>query len=438
MEKARRSRTVLIIVIVLLLLLLAILLCRGCSGSSDTPSTSVSPTERSSAEAAPTESASAETDDLVGRWEGSSSVLGEISIIIERTAPVPDADENSQYVSGYVVFGEDSSVDPIAPLSGIANSTGDGLYEVQIWSTNLQPSDDEQDQAQPILFTGSLSTKEGEAEGRWESGEETGDWRTEHQAEVAPDSPVFDLDHSGLRFDYDVAASIHTTDQNGTVESQYTQLHLTTNIAVSTVVVLMPDGKEITLERFTDIFSPGIDFVSEFRFASNLGELPEMGQYVFSLLDPMGEVLAGIEGVDFWSGCEARAPLNVRGSVAANGISASWSSVPAFDPTDPAGFYQIEFSLETDEGKSYGSNHIQQTSHLIPFASFAPGTPGSPDGENYGVGLSQLGDGSYTLVVYVFFPATEAAGGVGHECQVMAEDEVVTVEKTGGSFEVNK
>ncbi len=436
MEKDRRPRTLLIIVIVIILLLLALLLCRGCSGSTDTPSTDVGPAERSSAEPSPTESASPETADLVGRWEGSSSVLGDFSIIIERTAPLPDADGSSQYVSGYIVFGADPSSDPVAPLSGTANSTEEGLYDVQIWSTNLKPPDDEQGQTQPILFTGSLGTKEGE--GGWESGEESGDWQVAYQAGENPDSPTFDLETSGLRIDFDVMGAVQTTDQNGTVAGQQTQLDVFTNIATSMVVVQLPGGSEITLDRETDIFSPEVDFVSEFRFAGSVGELPGQGQYVFRFLDPMGEPLNGIEGVDVWNGCEALAPLNVRGSVGANGISVSWSSVPGFDPANPTGYYQIELGIESGEGKSYGSNHIHQTSHLLPFASFVPGTVGTPDGLDYGAGLGELVDGSYSLVVMVYFPANNAAGGVGFECQVSAMDEIASVEKTGGSFEVNK
>jgi hypothetical protein len=435
MELNRRTRTIFFIVIIILLLL-AILVCRGCSGSRDGPSTEVNSTEGSTTE--PVIEAGSDTSGLVGMWDSSSSVLGDIRIVIDKTAPIPDSDEGSQYVSGYVVFGEDPLGDPIAPLSGVAVSTGEGLYEVQIWSTDLSPvieaEDIEDVHAHPILFTGLMDTGEGEGEGQWESGEESGDWQTEHQAEVAPDSPAFDLEHSGLRIDYGVTASIHTEDQNGTTSGQYGQLEVLTNIAVSEVVVLTPDGGEIILEHFTDIFSPGVDFISEFRFGIGFEGLPEVGEYVFNFHDPMGEPLPGVKGVDVWGGCQALAPLNVRGSVGSDGIMISWSQVPGFDPSNPEGFYQIEIYSETDEGKHYGSNHIQQTSHLIPYATFSPGSIGYPDGENYGTGLSQLGDGSYDLVVYVFMPAKE---GIGQDCQVMAEDEVVTVEKSGGEFAVN-
>jgi hypothetical protein len=320
-------------------------------------------------------------------------------------------------VSGYIVFGADPSSDPVAPLSGTANSTEEGLYDVQIWSTNLKPPDDEQGQTQPILFTGSLSTKEGE--GGWESGEESGDWQVAYQAGEKPGSPKFDLETSGLRIDFDIMGAVQTTDQNGAVAGQQTHLDVSTNIATSTIVVQLPGGSEITLDRETDIFSPEVDFVSEFRFAGSAGELPEEGQYVSRFLDPM-------------------APLNVRGSVGANGISVSWSSVPGFDPANPIGYYQIELGIESGEGKSYGSNHIHQTSHLLPFASFMPGTVGTPDGLDYGAGLGELVDGSYSLVVMVYFPANNAAGGVGFECQVSAMDEIISVEKAGGSFQVNK
>jgi hypothetical protein len=310
---------------------------------------------------------------------------------------------------------------------------------VQIWSTDLRPvieaEDIEDVHAHPILFTGLMDTGEGEGEGQWESGEESGDWQTEHQAEVAPDSPAFDLEHSGLRIDYGVTASIHTEDQNGAISGQYGQLEVLTNIAVSEVVVLTPDGGEIIVERFTDIFSPEVDFISEFRFGIGFEGLPEVGEYIFNFHDPMGEPMPGVEGVDVWSGCQALAPVNVRGSIGSDGIMISWSQVPGFDPSNPEGFYQIEIYSETDEGKHYGSNHIQQTSHLIPYATFTPGSIGYPDGENYGTGLSQLGDGSYDLVVYVFMPAKE---GAGQDCQVMAEDEVVTVEKSEGEFSIKQ
>jgi len=442
MEKDRRPRTLLIIVIVIILLLLALLLCRGCSGSTDAPSTDIGPTERSSAEPSPTESASPEAADLVGRWEGSSAVLGEISIIIERTAPVPDADETSNYVSGYIVFGADPSSDPIAPLSGTANSTEEGLYDVQIWSTNLRIAIDVLDiedvQTSLILFTGKMDTDKGQAEGSWQSVGESGEWQMEHGSEVVPTSLTLDMEHSSLSINSDVMAAIHTTDQNSNIDNQSTQLEVRTTVAVSKVVVLTPEGTEITLDRFTDLFSPGVDFIREFRFGAGFEEAPVEGEYVFSFLDPMGEPLAGIEGVDVWGGCPTPAPLNVRASAGSHGIMVSWNQVPGFNPADPNWFYQIELALESGEGNNYGSNHIQQSSHLMPFASFTPGSSGSPDGQNFGVGLSQLRDGAYTLVVYVFVPANESSGLITHECQVTAEDEMLTVEKSGDIFTISK
>lgn len=437
MDKKRRTRTILIIVVILLLLL-AILLCRGCSGKGDTPTTDVVSTE-----AVPVETTMVGAPDgssLVGRWDGSSSVLGDISIIIEKTAPVSDSDEHSLYVSGYVLFGEDPSVDPIAPLSGLASSTGEGLYEVQIWSTDLSPvieTDDIEDvQPPPILFIGSVDTGEGTAEGHWQTGEESGDWKMERGSELVPDSPTFDIEHSGLSLNFDVMAAVHTSGQNSNITDQSIQLEVTTNIALSEVLVRMPDGTEIVLERYTDLFSPSVDFINEFRFATGVEGTPTEGEYIFSFLDPMGEPLAGIEGVDVWGGCPAQAPLNVRATVGSNGIMLSWNQVPGFDPANPNWFYQIELALESGEGNSYGSNHIQQTSHLIPLASFMPGSAGSPDGHDHGVGLNQLGDGAYSLIVFVFVPADESSGLITHECQVMAEDEMLIVEKSGTTFTI--
>ena len=60
------------------------------------------------------------------------------------------------------------------------------------------------------------------------------------------------------------------------------------------------------------------------------------------------------------------------------------------------------------------------------------------DGLDFSVGLGELADGSLSFVIMVYLPANKAAGGVGFECQVSAMDEIASVEKTGGSFEVNK
>jgi hypothetical protein len=188
----------------------------------------------------------------------------------------------------------------------------------------------------------------------------------------------------------------------------------------------------------TDIFSPEVDFVSEFRFAANIHEVTAPGEYIFKLVDPMGEPMEGLEGADVWSGCEPLAPLNAQLSVESDGLFATWSPVPGFDPTDPEGFYQIEFGPVSEEGKDYGANNIQGSSHLLPFASFSPGSPGSPDGQDFGIGLGELPDGSYQMVIYVFFPADEAAGGVHFECQLTALDEVILVEKSGADFRIEK
>lgn len=437
MEETQRTRTIIIIIAVIILLLLAILLCRGCSGFQEA-SPNADPTKGSPAE--PMQDDGLVSPGLVGKWIGSSAILGDISVVIEKVAPVQDSDESSQYVTGYVIYGGDPSGDPIAPLAGVAVPTGADLYEVQIWSTNLSPVIEgeaiEDVQVIPVLFTGSVNTNVGQVEGIWQSGEETGDWQMEFDTEEVPNSPVFDLENSGLSVNYELMVSIHTTDQNSGIDSQYVQLDASTNVAVSDVVVLMPDGTERVMWQFTDIFTPGVDFVSEFRFADGFEGSPAEGEHIFKFLNPMGDPLAGVEGVDVWRGCRLVAPLNVRASVGASGISVSWSPVPGFDPSHPDWFYQIEFGQESEEGLGYGSNHVKQTSHLMPFASFAPGSAGSPDGQNYGVGLRELPDGEYNLIVYVFVPAPMDSGGFGHECQMTAEDEWLTVVKSGSSFTI--
>jgi hypothetical protein len=293
-------------------------------------------------------------------------------------------------------------------------------------------------EALPILFTGSIDAGVGKAEGLWESGEQAGEWRGERHAGEVPESPAFDLATSGLWMHYDLLAAIHTSDQNASIVGNQMQMDVTTNIAAGSVVVQRPDGSELILDATTDIFSPGVDFVAEFRFAANIEGQPDEGDYVFRFLDPVGEPLRGIEGRDVWSGCEALAALNVQAAVEAGGLRTSWSPVPGFNPIDSEGFYQIEIGPDSGEGKGYGANHIQQRSHFIPFAPFVPGASGSPDGQDYGVGLGEFADGSYSMVIYVFYPASAAPGGVGFECQLSAEDEILTLEKQGGEFSITK
>ncbi len=213
--------------------------------------------------------------------------------------------------------------------------------------------------------------------------------------------------------------------------------HGDTNIVSSGMQVISPDGSSTIIPFYTDVFSPNVDFINVFRYLQGSdGSLPVAGgTYTFTLLDAFGSPIAGTTQTDTWYGCTMDAPRNVAASVNSDGISVTWDAVapaPGFDPSASLGFYQIELRPANINEMVFGTGGIHSTNHLIPADGFGGSAHGYPDGEDFGKALSELDDGNYTFDVISFSEAPVPEPNVGPECQVRANAEQVSFEKSGG------
>ena len=190
-------------------------------------------------------------------------------------------------------------------------------------------------------------------------------------------------------------------------------LEIVTNVVMDSVRVDPPDGGSIIIPRYTDVFSPGVDWTTLFRFLTCEPELPIVsGEYVFTGLDVAGEPIPGARDTDIWVGVgPPDPPTNVRAQVTEDGILVSWDESPAipgsFEPAaEPQlGFYQLWINrVETGES-IYGAHHISASPHLIPRdkADFVE--------EEGGLSLSEMGDGTYRVGASALSIAPEGSLG---------------------------
>jgi len=191
-------------------------------------------------------------------------------------------------------------------------------------------------------------------------------------------------------------------------------LDIMTNVIMDSVRVDLPDGGSVVVPAATDVFSPGVDWTTSFRFLTCEPGMPIAGgEYIFTGLDVAGEPIPGARGTDIWVGVEPPdPPTNVRAEVIEDGILVSWdesSIIPgSFEPAaEPQlGFYQLGINrIEADE-LLYGANQISASPHLIPQnkADFITV-------EDHGLSLSEMEDGTYYLVARVLSIAPEGSLG---------------------------
>ncbi|MFN2303803.1 MAG: carboxypeptidase regulatory-like domain-containing protein, partial [Anaerolineales bacterium] len=212
-----------------------------------------------------------------------------------------------------------------------------------------------------------------------------------------------------------------------------------TRIVSSGMIVETSEGETFHMEPYTDIFSPGVDFITEFGYQTILEGKPISGEvYTFTLLDILGNPIPGATTQDIWTACTQGAPQNINlpETVEGGDVDMSWDSVddaPGFDPDgDPqVGFYQIDITPVSDAPTVYGANWISSTSHVIPWADFEPNTPGAPNGFDYGESLSELVDGNYEVSLGAVSEALPEWGGTGLECTVFDSSQFFSMRKTG-------
>jgi hypothetical protein len=197
--------------------------------------------------------------------------------------------------------------------------------------------------------------------------------------------------------------------------------------------VRAPDGSEFIVEPYTDIFSPQIDFISRFRFGKLLDKDPIPGVYTFDLLDAAGNVIPGTTRTDTFTECRLTGgPKNLSAAIDGQDIKLSWvgpSIEPGFEPSNGIGFYDIVAYLEGN-GTKYAANLITDTDHYIPWDDFEEGSQGFPSGNDYGLSLSELPNGTYGVIVPAHAVPAPGDLGNGLECNARDINEVLYFEKS--------
>ena len=187
---------------------------------------------------------------------------------------------------------------------------------------------------------------------------------------------------------------------------------------MDSIRVDLPDGRSIIIPRYTDVFSPGVDWTTLFRFSTCEPGMPIAGgEYIFTGLDVAGEPIPGARNTDIWVGVEPPdPPTNVGADLTKDGILVSWDETPiipgSFEPAaEPQlGSYQLWINrVETGESV-YGANYIFASPHLVPQdkANFI-------EGKDWGLSLSEMEDGTYSLGACVLSMAPAGSLGKGLE-----------------------
>jgi hypothetical protein len=383
-------------------------------------------------------------DDLRGQWEftviGLNSQPLDLTVFINDLGPDPNNRENFYVAVGCL---QTASSGTVAPLSMQAIDQGSGRYALSMLSTLVPAS-----QGQPFVvkFTGTAITynrgvKNDEASGTVSASFAKGNWSATHHDRRRTDCPAVKIPPFSFRADVSARRQIYPAPPG---EEVRIALDGQTNIVSAGMLVAKPDGTTIVVPPYTDIFSPNVDFVTEFRyfipFPQAEAGYPISGKpYTFTLVDALGNPIPGTTQTDVWTACLVQPPHNLSAVITPNqDIDLTWAPVPpvlGFNPPNE-GFYQI--TIDHRSGPPcclYGANLIGQVNHLIPWNDFTPGTPGKPDGFDYGVGLNKLANDIYQIRVESFSFPPPGSSGVGLECAVVDFGQVLLFSK--GSTSIN-
>ena len=372
-------------------------------------------------------------DHLRGRWEGVvQNLQGEdqhFTLLLNKFGSDPN-DPLATIYGGCIAIGEAAFY---TPVSARILLVGSEQFDLTLFGTASTI-----DTAFVVKLTGLAKTfaanvNDDLASGAWKTADQEGDWSATHHDRRNPKCPAVQVNNN-LFFRPDVYAGVIILPDESMNEG--TLLEGYTNIVSTGMKIEAPDGSIIIAPFFTDLFSPLVDFVNEFRFLTNAAGLPQTGgQYRFTLLDAFGQSIPGSTTSDIWFACTMGPPQNVSTTVDQDGLLVTWDPVPlapGFDPGgDPQlGFYQIELS------GLYGSSGIVTPIHLIPFANFSGSAAGFPNGFDNGMALDQFDDGTYTFDVIAFSQPAPGSGGSGLECQIRDGREQTTFEKADGVYTI--
>lgn len=382
-------------------------------------------------------------NDLRGRWDV-EAFFGE-EPLTDVVLYVNDMRESTLTANTYYANGcmRTTETNAFMPLSIRAvYDPQSNAYDTSIYST-VVPSDGE---PFVIRFTGMVgmggeSVKDDAAGGTMRTGFGTGEWTAVHHDRRVTKCPsVRDI---GLGFQGDVYTHLDL----GNPVRMDSLYGAETIIVSSGMLVEAPDGSSFVVQEYTDLFSPDVDFIGRFRYLANFEGSPiSGGVYKFTLLDVFGEPIEGTESTDVWTGCNQIAPINLTTAFEpGSGVTLGWDVVPdvpgEFEPMhDPQiGFYQIGIDpFNWFSPSSYGSNLIKSPQHLVPWNHFEPGTPGFPDGDDYGVSISEFSEGDYQVMVFAFAEANPQNGGTGLECATYNSSHKLIMHKQGEDVTFNR
>lgn len=374
----------------------------------------------------PFTAADARVDPLRGRWDLTLQLpeeTSEVRLFVDQIADDP-ADPYGTLATGCLEVVESGQT---APASLRAIETTAGQRDVTVFSSvdvGFGPSVLRLD---GVIALNGRGVSDDTAGGSYVAGFGEGEWFGDHHDRRNPKCTNLDL--GSFAFEADALTAQDAEDPpNGE-----TLLASGTQIVSSGMLVESPTLGTVFAEPFTDIFSPEVDFIEEFRFIGFVeGVLPPAGEsFTFTLLDLLGNPIPGAVATDTWNGCFQGAPGNLRASyMFEDHLEVTWDAVaaaPGFDPANGVGFYQIE----SDGG--YGANLIGETTHQIPWDPFGESAPGVPDGNDFGAGLSESGNGTFEIST-ISFAEDVGPGGSGLACQV--RDEPLLIEITGSDISV--
>ena len=370
-------------------------------------------------------------DNMRGRWDIQVVVDSEpawsVMLFINDLVPDPLGTPDTYVGTGCLVSPGDNPVQGgvVTPATLQALDNGDGTWDVVFLGTVVLEWHTFVARLTGTVDSNGPSIVDDEAYGDFYADWGQGTWIGDHHDRRRTNCPPVEP-QPNLYFHGDVY--VHYTFGGGGMSS-FMVLEAYTNIVSGSMLVEAPNGVTYWVAPFTDIFSPHVDFISQFRYVFGAsGDPISGGTYTFTLLDTLGNPIPGAIGMDAWTGCEHGAPGNFNAVVEANNdVTLSWdpvASTPGFDTPSGIGFYQIEVH------GLYGANGVQSSTHLLPWNDFGGHAAGVPDGWDNGIGLGSLDNGFYQLEVVAFAYPNPANPGHGLECAIRDSSENLYFNKT--------
>ena len=379
--------------------------------------------------------------DLSGEWEVEWMVDGTVQpplhLNINEMQEIPDK-PGKFYAVGCMRSSDQESYLPLS-LEAIPGPDS-GKYDVRLYGTVFL----EGEMPQVVLLTGEIETKDpgikdDQAGGAFKTETSIGEWSGTHL-----DSRISECALGGFGEFIQADVRLHKSlSINEPVDHVVFELY--TAIVSSSLQIEQPDGSVRVVHHYTDIFSPEVDFVGNFRYIGWFeNESPVVGEpYHFVLLDLFGDAIPGTESTDAFWRCTQDAPRSLRamGTFGAD-IELSWDPVPAvpgeFEPEIQEDRFHAPYQINIhrvgdDPVNIYGAVTTSPV-HIIPWGAFEPSSAGTPDGVDFGQPLSEFEPGLYEIVLDSWNMPIEDQGGHFQDCSVTAVSEALYMEILDGEI----